>query len=132
VTCSCDYDPPIFYGAVVRTARKRYRCEECVGVIEPGEKYEYVSGLWERGDRISQFRTCQRCRDVRVWVQNNVPCFCWVHGNMIDDAAEAIDEAWWRAPTETVGLRFGFLRRRVMLDRHNAARQKRGEQDHAH
>lgn len=76
----------------------------------PGETYERVFGVWE--GNASRFRTCQKCVDLRQWVKNNVPCFCWAHGSMIDDAKEAIEAACERASEETRGLRFGFLRKR--------------------
>lgn len=114
--CSCDYDVPSFYSrSVHRATRKSHKCYECAHVIVPGEKYEYVSGLWD--GNFSYFKTCQGCIDLRTWVKNNVPCLCWAHGNMIEDCREAIEEAAYRAPEETVGLRFGFLRRKVMMDR---------------
>ena len=115
--CSCDYEPATFYRRTTPRARKPYRCEECSGPIAPGERYENVVGMWE-GD-FSTFATCERCVDLRTWVRNNIPCLCWAHGSADDDMAAAIDEARWRAPGETRGLRFGFLRRQVLRERHN-------------
>lgn len=117
--CSCDYDAPQFYNRTIRKARKPHKCEECAGSILPGDKYEYVSGKW---DWLSDFKTCQACCDIRQWTKNNVPCLCWVHGNMIEDCREAVNEAYYRAPTETAGLRFAFLRRIVARDRINKLR----------
>lgn len=119
--CSCDYDPPEFYRMAIRRARKPHKCEECNGPILPGDAYEYASGKWE--GYFSTFFTCEACRDLRVWVKNNVPCLCWAHGNGDEDMKEAIDEAYWRAPDEVVGLKFGFLRRKILRDRRNAARR---------
>lgn len=116
--CACDYDPATVYSSAVRTARKPHRCEECGSKIEPGGKYEYVFGIWE-GD-VSIFKTCEACLDLRQWVKNNVPCFCWAHGNMLEDARETIEEACFRAPLETAGLRFGFLRRKIEAKRRHA------------
>ncbi len=122
-SCFCDYDPADFYVATIRTARKPHQCFECGAGILPGDKYEHVSGKWD-GDRIATFITCERCRDIRQWVTNNVPCVCWAHGNMIEDAEAAIDDACSRAPADTVGLRFGFRRRIVARDRFNASRRR--------
>lgn len=119
VDCFCDYDPPSVYRRQIVTARKPHKCYECSGEIGPGEQYEYVFGIWEGCADV--FKTCERCYDIRQWVKNNVPCFCWAHGNMLDDAECAIDDAFWRAPLETVGLRFGFLRRKVEASRHRKA-----------
>lgn len=115
--CYCDYDPPEFASRAVRAARKPHRCEECGGPIQPGERYESVAGKWD--GIFTEFKTCERCFDIRQWVQNNVPCFCWAYGNMIEDAGTAIVDAVSRAPAETVGLRFGFLRRKIIRDRRN-------------
>lgn len=119
--CFCDYDPADIYSAARPKAKKAHKCFECGGPIAPGEQYERAFGVWSGS--ASTFKTCQRCFDLRQWVKNNVPCFCWAHGNMLDDAHEAVNEAAWRAKDETVGLRFGFLRRRRMIERHNTANQ---------
>lgn len=119
--CTCDYDPPAFYHREIRRARKPHNCEECGAPILPGETYEHVRGKWE--GYISTFDTCQFCLDIRQWTKNNVPCLCWAHGNTIEDCREAVEEASFRAPQETVGLRFGFLRRVVQRDKIN--REKR-------
>lgn len=87
----------------------------------PGEQYEYVVGKWS-GD-FSSFKTCERCHDIRKWVENNVPCACWAYGNLDEDAKETINDAYCRAPKETVGLRFGLLRRLVARDRFNKSRR---------
>jgi len=115
--CYCDFDPADFYFASHRKARKRYDCYECAGFIAPGEAYEYVFASWD-GHR-HEMRTCERCYDLRMWVQNSVPCFCFAHGGLDETADQAIDDAIWRAPEETVGLRFGYLRRKVMRDKFN-------------
>lgn len=113
--CACDYDPAEFYAARVRMARKEHKCDECAGWIQPGEKYEAVIGKWE--GCMGTFKTCEHCVNIRRWTKNNVPCLCWSHGNTIEDCKEAVQEAWWRAPDETRGLRFGLLRRIVLRDR---------------
>ena len=124
IDCFCDYDAPEFYRKEIRIARKAHRCYECGGAILPGEKFECVAGMWE-GD-FSTFKTCGRCCDIRQWVKNNVPCFCWAHGNLNEDASEAIADAHDRARDETIGLRFGFLRRIVSRDKLNGERRKAG------
>jgi hypothetical protein len=117
--CFCDYDAPTFYSNVRRKARKVHKCEECRGPILPGEQYECVTGKW---DYVDTFRTCDRCVDLRTWTKNNVPCLCWAHGNMHDDCREAVREAHYRAPNETQGLQFGFLRRLALIDKFNRTR----------
>lgn len=119
--CFCDYDPPHFYNNVRRKARKQYLCEECRGPILPGEAYECVTGKWDYG--VETFRTCDRCVDLRTWTKNNVPCLCWAHGNLHEDCRETVNDAASRARDETLGLRFGFLRRLVAIEKFNAARK---------
>jgi RNase P subunit RPR2 len=113
--CVCDYDPPSFYHQEIRKARKAHKCDECTGMIAPGEKYEHVRGKWE--GYVDTFNTCEACVDIRTWVKNSVPCLCWAHGNMLEGLREAVEEAHYRAPAETVGLRFGLLRRIAMRDK---------------
>ena len=120
--CSCDYVAPTFYNQSLRTAKKQHKCEECGGPILAGEKYEYVSGLWD--GYFNVFKTCERCVDIRTWTKNNVPCLCWTHGNADEDCREAVSEATYRAPDETTGLRFGLLRRMAMRDKFNSERRK--------
>jgi hypothetical protein len=117
--CACDYDAPEFYHREIRRARKPHKCAECSGPIPVGQQYEYVRGKWE--GYVDNFKTCERCVDLRTWVKNNVPCLCWAHGNTIEDCQEAVFEAAHRAPQETVGLRFGFLRRKVLIDKYKQA-----------
>lgn len=121
--CVCDYDPPEFYEATIRTARKPHKCEECAGLILPGDRYEYVAGKW--CGFLDTFKTCERCVDIRTWTKNNVPCLCWAHGNLTEDCREATQGAAWRAPDETRGLQFGLLRRIVLRDRFNKERRDR-------
>jgi len=113
--CYCDYDPAAIYKARVHTSRKDRRCEECGRGIAKGTRYERVDGLYE--GYWFTFFTCEPCMDLRQWVKNSVPCFCWEHGNMIDAAKEAVSEAHWRASDEVVGLRMGFLRRLHKVER---------------
>lgn len=111
MSCFCDYDPAEFYHAQRRKARKPHKCDECRRAIQPGETYEHARGKWE-GD-VGTFDTCCRCLALRDFVQAHVPCFCWAHGNMIEDATETADEY----AHETVGLKFGALRREVLIYR---------------
>lgn len=106
--CYCDYDPPSVWSLAIHKARKAHKCCECRKPIAPGERYEYVWGIWDGS--AGTYKTCERCLDLRQWVRNSVPCFCWYYGDMVENAMEAIDEAIGRAPDETRGVRFGFLR----------------------
>jgi hypothetical protein len=119
--CYCDYDPPEFYSArIIKQARKQFTCDECRGFILPGDAYELIAGKWD--GTFGTFHTCEMCRDLRVWVKNNVPCLCVMHGNMDEELKNAVEEATYRAPQETVGLRFGLLRRMKARDDRNSRR----------
>lgn len=112
IDCYCDYDPPQWHHSKVVTARKQHRCEECRCIIHAGERYEYVAGSWD--GCVSQFRTCKRCLEIRCYVQDMVPCFCWAHSNLHEDARNAIEEYAHELP----GLWFGWARRQVTATRY--------------
>jgi hypothetical protein len=107
--CYCDYDPPEFMHSKIAKARKQHHCYECGAEIAPGEQYEYTAGKWD--GYFDTYHVCARCYSLRTWVQINVPCLCWGFGNMIEDCRDAVRAAQCRAPEETRGLLFGFLRR---------------------
>lgn len=113
--CYCDYDSPDVYSSKLVHARKPYKCYECGHRIEVGERHEYAFGV--SGGDTYQPRTCLHCRDIRQFVVNNIPCFCWAHGNVLEDARDIIDAAYHHAPDEVRGLRFGFGRLLVKAKR---------------
>lgn len=106
--CYCDYDSPQVYSSRKVRARKDYRCYECSAPIKAGDLHEYVFGVSD--GYTYQPRTCLSCVGIRQFVAINIPCFCWVHGNVLDDAKSAIEQAYQVAPDEVRGLYFGFGR----------------------
>ena len=50
------------YKAKRHTARKQHICSECARIIEIGEKYEYVFGVWQTP---SVYKTCIDCLSIR-------------------------------------------------------------------
>ena len=79
--CYCDYDEPWkVYAKTERKARKVHVCRECHCRIQPGEKYEHVTGI---ADAVEVFKTCARCITLRDWVEAHVPCFCWQRGETL-------------------------------------------------
>lgn len=75
----CDVgDMAEFYAAGVRRARKPYRCDECDGPINPGERYERAFMIHE-GDPMTD-RTCAACLPMAQWVMRN--CGCRIHGDL--------------------------------------------------
>jgi hypothetical protein len=84
--CCCvsiDYeDGPAVCTTVDRVARKVHVCSECGDDIQPGEKYEYVAGLWDGS--WSVYKTCWTCCMIR---DDLLPCG-YFHGNMREDIWE--------------------------------------------
>ena len=104
--CYCDFESPDFYRTNnVGAARKVHRCYECGSKISIGDSYEYKIGKWD-GD-VRTYKTCRRCVALRDWVKAHVPCFCWMHGSMLEDAYNTVDTYCGEAP----GLMFGFMRK---------------------
>jgi hypothetical protein len=122
--CYCDYEPPSAYSARVVTARKGHACEECGRLIEPGEQYERAGGVWE--DEPRTYKTCRHCLALRSWIEAHIPCFCWAHGNMIQDARGTL-EALTDETSDTAGVLFGAGRRLVAIRRE---RQMKGRAPH--
>jgi hypothetical protein len=123
--CSCDYDPPEFYNLTVRVSRKPRVCYECGSRIKPGDRYERASGKWD--GKIITFETCEPCLNLRQWVKNNVPCLCILHGNQSEENRNAVEAAIERAPQETRGLWFGYLRQTIIRERTRRKSGNNGE-----
>lgn len=60
---SLDADPPEFCHHEIRKARKQHKCYECRRKIEPGERYEHVSGKWDGG--LASMSVCLDCVSIR-------------------------------------------------------------------
>jgi hypothetical protein len=89
--CYCDGAPPIFYHATnVERAREPHKCYDCGGPILPGESYEKVRAMWDRGCP-QTIHTCAWCVDLRAWMTAHVPCFCYLHGGLFEMIGEELD-----------------------------------------
>ncbi|MEN9492834.1 MAG: hypothetical protein RJA63_3283 [Pseudomonadota bacterium] len=111
-SCYCDYgDVPDVYSAERRKARKAYSCYECAGRIVPGEQYERVSSLFDGIWGVT--RTCCRCLDARDYITAHAPCFCWLHGSMLDDARDTL----WEYRRESAGFWIGGMKRVLRAER---------------
>jgi len=79
--CSCDYDD-VEHSSVehvnIRKAIKPHICGECNHVINKGESYEDMNGLWE-GEWL-RFKTCIPC----VRLRSDLCGGCFVYGNLHD------------------------------------------------
>lgn len=109
--CYCDnYEMPSMYESGTHTARKQHQCYECARVIQPGERYENVVGVWD--GEFSVYKTCSFCLDLRNFVQGKIECLCWSHGSIREDAIETA-----RNHSEIPGVLFGVWRREVKIRR---------------
>lgn len=66
ISCDCSVDVDgraDVYREKVQTARKSYKCCECGEEIKPGQKYNYVFGVWE--GMPDTYRTCLPCNNIR-------------------------------------------------------------------
>jgi hypothetical protein len=89
--CVCDYgDAPDVYATTAMKARVPHKCYECGSAINPGEQYERNASLYDGYWTIA--KTCCRCLSLREYVLAHAPCFCWMHGSMLDDAWAVIEE----------------------------------------
>ncbi len=118
--CYCDYERAELSAIEMRKARKRHHCDECGRTIWQGEQYEYTRSLL--GGAWLTNRTCWQCLELREWVKAHIPCFCWAHGYMLEDARNAL-ESLRHETSDTAGVLFGAGRRLVAIRRE---RQRKG------
>ena len=65
--CSCDFDYDgvvSIHSDLLRTARKEHKCIECNEKIKPGEKYHYITQLYD--GRWSSLKVCVPCELIRA------------------------------------------------------------------
>ena len=86
--CSIDGDPPSFYREERRKARKVHTCEECGRQIEAGERYRFVSGMWN--GHVGEHKACAHCDAAqRLLVKH---CDGYMLGCLREELAEHIEE----------------------------------------
>lgn len=66
---------PEFISSKHVVARKRHRCSECHGFIEPGDVYERVAGSWD--GRFDTFKTCIHCEEARDFYEHEAESRDW-------------------------------------------------------
>lgn len=111
-SCYCDGEYATVYVATKVCAAKRHRCYECQNSIERGELHESARSLYD--GRWSTTRTCARCLTVRHYLEDHAPCFCWLHGSMLDDARETLREY----ALSCAGFWIGGMKRVLRAERH--------------
>lgn len=114
--CYCDYgeQPDVYLVEMVR-ARKPHVCYECHRRMSPGETYERTKSLYD--GEWETYHTCPRCLDVRAYVEAHAPCFCWMHGSMLDDARNTLEHYGH----ESAGFWIGGMKRVLRAERHEVA-----------
>ena len=78
-SCSCDYIyecAPDVYRKQFRTAAKEHRCCECGDKIPKGQRYEYVTALYDGS--WSVFKTCLPCAALAMDLG------CRMHEGLVD------------------------------------------------
>ncbi|RLI71035.1 hypothetical protein DRO91_06085 [Candidatus Heimdallarchaeota archaeon] len=98
-TCTIDIDDQSggwdVYSSTTIKARKKHKCTECHRVIEPGETYERVKGLfdgcwWEH-------KTCVDCLSIR----NEFFC-SWTFESVVEHLNEYINDADGEIPEDCI------------------------------
>ena len=64
-----DCTMPDCYNATVRKARKAHECSDCRGQIRAGERYHYISGIWDGEPQ--DYKRCADCEHMRCEVGNS-------------------------------------------------------------
>ena len=78
----CVGDTASFHQATVRMARKAHICGECNEVIQPGEKYELTSSIFDGA--WDHWKTCWFCLAIR----RDFFTYGWYYGMLRDDFLE--------------------------------------------
>lgn len=103
--CNCnDFEAAAVYKEHIRRAKKRHRCGECRGLIEPGQHYWESRGMWD--GEWNMFRTCGSCF---VLGHNLVACYTFC--NLLECIAEEFDLWDRRNCREVRAACAGMLRR---------------------
>ena len=63
--CGIDNEPPTLFESKIVAARKQHACCECGEVVEIGQQYESVFGIWPSVNGAERFRTCLPCATIR-------------------------------------------------------------------
>ena len=103
--CHCDVNQATVYWPSRPVARKTHRCYECGRQIRPGERYERVRGIWSDGP--ATFCTCVWCLAQRDRIEAAAECFCWEHGNLLDNIH------CWLDDTDIPGIRMAIGRLKI-------------------
>lgn len=93
--CSCDIwddDLPDVYNRKIRKARKQHTCYECWKPIEPGDRYEYVSLLFD--GEWGEYHTHLSCAGIRR------DFCCNLHGGVSETFQQNYGFSPWEVPND--------------------------------
>ncbi len=110
-------DGPEWLSETRHVARKEHRCCECGRVIQPRERYERATGLWDRKEGLQTYKTCPHCLVARGWLQ--AECGGWLFGEVCEDLREhfydgGMDDRYWLGRV-VVGMRLRWQGKRGLM-----------------
>jgi hypothetical protein len=88
--CDCG-DGPSTYHESKPKARKPHKCCECGRMIQPGETYRNLWGVWDGEPKT--FKTCEACLDLDGWARDQYDCFCPTFGNLRWQVLDMVHES---------------------------------------
>lgn len=97
------------------TARKVHKCGECHGHIEPGQKYQLISGSWE--GEMGSFKTCMPCLAARHWPPPNLNGVVMANISITSDSWKKTCRTWPRKSRSQDGRRFHTYRLQALMSR---------------
>ena len=115
--CYCDFEQPKFITRKFHIARKKHKCCECGKTIFSGEKYEYVSGLWD--NYFDVYKTCSCCIKLRS-AFSEMECFCWYYGGLKESITLHMEETDFPP-----GGKFSYLR--LIIEHKNESKRANNE-----
>lgn len=119
-----DGDAPSAFSEKWRRARVSHECFECGGKIAVGERYRFVSGVWEgRGD---SFKFCLQCTETLAAFAKEHDGERPYYGGLDEALGECVDEETTINDDDTETLSEAGQRWQKALDEMRARRAARG------
>lgn len=92
-------------GSRTATAKKAYRCDQCDGRIEAGERYLKEAGTW---DGFQVYRAHPSCHRAAM-AYHRLCRLNWDEGVRLADDVCSEDAAWMAEHHPAVAIRFNFV-----------------------
>ncbi len=119
----CDCVMPAAFSENWRVARVKHMCCECHRDILPGERYQYVSGIWDGSP--SDYKSCLMCAKTRDLIIRMNEGDCVSYTSLIEEIREAarlfngttrLSFRSWDDDPATVGWAAGLVYREELVD----------------